>query len=101
MGASEENGPSELDRRTDGEELVPVLHGLTVLDEDSYDFNEVIALIKDHEDELKAKGALRIDANPDWDAMTLEDISPDELEFLLQTFAVGGVLDEEAFVVAH
>jgi hypothetical protein len=60
----------------------------------------MIALIKDHEDELKAKGALRADVKTNWEAMTLEDITPDELEFLLQTFAVDGKLDEEEFVFA-
>jgi hypothetical protein len=72
-----------------------------VIEDETYDFKEVIAELKAGEDELKEKGALRMDAQVDWDALTLEDISPDELEFLLQTFALDGAWHEEAFGVAH
>jgi hypothetical protein len=66
-----------------------------------YVFTEMITLIKENEDELKAKGALRADAKPDWGSMTLDDIPPDELEFLLQTLAVVGELNEDALELVH
>jgi hypothetical protein len=66
-------------------------------EDETYDFNELIDFLRAQDDELKKKGALRMDAEMDWDAETTEDITPDELEFLLQTFALDGEGQEEGF----
>jgi hypothetical protein len=68
------------------------------LDEETYDFNEWLAFVRDHEDMLKVEDALPMEAIVDWEAVTLEEISPDERYGLLQTFAVDWELYEEASV---
>jgi hypothetical protein len=73
------------------------------LDDDGYDFNDEVAFLQTYEEALRKEGVLPAPANDrvDWFSVKPAEISADELDYLLQTFAVTLATDRTDSMGTH